>query len=335
MRIGASFPRAIAAIVWSLVAACSTLPVSPSQVDADHADQAWARVLASYVDERGRVDFSGLGRHRAELDAYVAYVAATSPDDIADPKRRLAYLINAYNALSMYGVLDAGSPERLGWLGRLRFFWLERAVVGGKSISLYDLESRKIRPIGDERAHFALNCMSVSCPRLPRVPFEGVILDRQLDEATVGFFAEPRNVAVDAAQREIWLSEILSFYEDDFLRKAPSLRDYVGRWRDGELPPDYKIRFVPYDWTINRQPVTALDQIPLPSRSFPCGGRRGLREAAACLVFSAGSDYSARPCRAARRSHVAHRLCQRPLSRAQAGERAYRRSRLSIRRCRL
>jgi hypothetical protein len=255
MRIGASFLRAIAAIALSLVAACSTLPIPSSSVDASDADRAWARVLATDVDERGRVDFAGLAGHRADLDAYVAHVAATSPDEIVDPKRRLAYLINAYNALSMYGVLDAGIPQRLDWLGRLRFFWLQRVVMGGQSISLYDLENQKIRPIGDERVHFALNCMSVSCPRLPRVPFEGAIIDRQLDDAAYGFFAEPRNLSVDAAQREIWLSEILSFYEDDFLRQAPSLADYVDRWRDRKLPTGYKIRFVPYDWTINRQPL--------------------------------------------------------------------------------
>jgi hypothetical protein len=260
VNLGAPVLRALAALVLALLAACSTPPIPSSAVDASDADQAWARVLAIYVDERGRVDFSGLAAHRADLDAYVAHVAATSPDDIADPKRRLAYLINAYNALSMYGVLDAGIPQRLGWFGRLRFFWLERAVIGGESISLYDLENRKVRPIGDERVHFALNCMSVSCPRLPRVPFEGAILDRQLDEAAYEFFAEPRNLAVDSAQRDIWLSEILSFYEDDFLRKAPSLADYVDRWRARKLPADYEIRFFPYDWTINRQPVVEPDR---------------------------------------------------------------------------
>ena len=38
-------------------------------------------------------------------------------------------------------------------------------------MSLYTLENDVIRPLGDERVHFALNCMVVSCPRLPRVAF--------------------------------------------------------------------------------------------------------------------------------------------------------------------
>jgi uncharacterized protein DUF547 len=254
MRPAALIRRTVAALALSLLAACATLPIPSPTSGTEHADDAWARVLATRVDERGRVDFAGLAAHRADLDAYVAHVASTSPDSIADPKRRLAYLINAYNALSMYNVLDSGIPQRLDLLGRVRFFWLKRAVIGGKSISLYDLENDTIRPIGDERVHFALNCMAVSCPRLPRAPFDGAILDRQLDDAAREFFTEPRNLTVDPPQREIRLSEILRFYKEDFLRKAPSLEDYVDRWREEKLPRDYTVRFFPYDWTINRQP---------------------------------------------------------------------------------
>lgn len=253
MRRAASFRPAIAAIVLALLAACSTVPIPPPPNAAD-ADQAWARVLATHVDERGRVDFAGIAAHRADLDAYVAHIAVTPPAGIADPKDRLAYLINAYNALSMYNVLDSGIPERLDLFGRLRFFVLKRVVIGGEAISLYDLENDKIRAVGDERVHFALNCMAVSCPRLPQVPFDGAILDRQLDAAAREFFAEPRNLTVDPARPEIRFSEILSFYTEDFLRKAPSLADYADRWRDDKLPKDYAVRFFPYDWTINRQP---------------------------------------------------------------------------------
>jgi hypothetical protein len=256
MRAVASLRHVVVAIVLSLLAACSTLPVPSSPRGAANADDAWARVLATYVDEHGRVDFTGLASHRADLESYIAYIAETPPDGIADPKGRLAYLINAYNALSMDNVLDSGIPERLGFFGRVQFFWLKRAVVGGESISLYDLENEKIRATGDERVHFALNCMSVSCPRLPQVPFDGATLDRQLDDAARGFFAEPRNLTIDSRRREIRLSEILSFYTEDFLRKAPSLADYVDRWRNDELPKDYEVRFLPYDWTINRQPET-------------------------------------------------------------------------------
>ena len=207
--------RAVAAaLLLALLMACSTLPVPAAPRGAGDADAAWARVLADDVDERGRVDFAGLAAHRGDLDAYVAHIAATPPDSIVDPKRRLAYLINAYNALAMYGVLEAEIPDRLDLLGRVDFFRLQHVVIGGQTISLYDLENDRIRPIGDERVHFALNCMVVSCPRLPRLPFDGAHLDRQLDQAAREFFAEPRNLTIDPARREIRVSKILNFYTD-------------------------------------------------------------------------------------------------------------------------
>jgi hypothetical protein len=101
--------------------------------------------------------------------------------------------------------------------------------------------------------HFALNCMAASCPRLPQQPFAADELDRELDAAARAFFAEPRNVAVDLSMRELHLSEILSFYTEDFLAKAPSLPAYVNRWRTDKVPEDYRVTFFPYDWTINRQ----------------------------------------------------------------------------------
>jgi hypothetical protein len=61
----------------------------------------------------------------------------------------------------MYGVPQA-TPASLGGLTQFTFFYLRKFNVGGNAISLCD--NRIIRPIGDERVHFALNCMVVSCP---------------------------------------------------------------------------------------------------------------------------------------------------------------------------
>ena len=244
----------LTAALLALLIACSTLPVPAAPSGAGDAEAAWARVLARDVDAQGRVDFAGLAQHRGDLDAYVAHIAATAPESIAEPKRRLAYLINAYNALAMYGVLEAGIPERFTLFDRADFFRLRHVTFGGQRISLYDLENERIRPIGDERVHFALNCMVVSCPRLLRQPFDGADLDRQLDQAARDFFAEARNLTIDPAQREIRLSRILDFYTEDFLKKAPSLVDYIERWRADKLPRDYAFSFFPYDWTINSQP---------------------------------------------------------------------------------
>jgi len=229
----------------------------PARLDLDQWDVAWTDVLKRYVDARGRVDFSGLAKDRAGLDEVVKYIAAvdplSSPGRFATPNARMAYYLNAYNALAMYGVLDAGVPKRFGWIDRTRFFVLRKFTIGGRAVSLYRLENSVIRPLGDPRVHFALNCMSVSCPRLPQSAFTARGLDQELDAAAREFVAEKRNVDVDDSRREIRISEIFKFYTKDFLAKAPTLQSYINQYRLSPVPADYKIVFNDYDWSINDQ----------------------------------------------------------------------------------
>jgi Protein of unknown function, DUF547 len=211
---------------------------------------AWGRTLARVVDDEGRIDFRAVA---ADLDAFVGWVATVSParDPELFPTRaeRLAYYLNAYNALAMYNVLHSGRLPR----DKVRFFLLTRLDVGGEPISLYALENHVIRPLGEPRIHFALNCMVRGCPRLPRQPFEPARLDAQLDREARRFLNEERNVRVDAAARTVHLSSILNWYESDFLAAQPTLIDYVNQYRDAPIPADYDVEFLPYDWTLNQQ----------------------------------------------------------------------------------
>jgi hypothetical protein len=217
----------------------------------------WTNVLTRHVDESGRIDFHALSMNHADLDRVVAFIAAVDPDSqsqlFPDKQSHLAFYINAYNALAMYGVVTVGVPESLGGLTKFTFFYLRTFTIGGKSISLYKFENDIIRPLGEERIHFALNCMVVSCPRLPRVAFSAAALEGQLDAAARTFIGENRNVWIDQAKREVWLSAIFDFYTQDFLAHAPSLIDYVNHYRAVPIPSDYKVRFLEYRWTVNHR----------------------------------------------------------------------------------
>lgn len=259
--------RGLAALVLMALAGCATVvapPASPpvaenSAADDAAANAAWSRVLKRFVDDQGRVDFAGLARDRADLDRYVAWVARISPADrpqiFGDITAALAHHINAYNAVAMYAVLDSGLPDTLAGWRKVRFFFLKRYQIAGQSLSLYTYENDVIRKLQDPRMHFALNCMSVGCPRLPREPFLANTLEAQLERETRAFFAEPRNLRVDAASKTVYLSEILKFYPDDFMAFAPSLVAYANRYAPTPAPLDYTVRFTPYDWTVSHQPT--------------------------------------------------------------------------------
>lgn len=245
--------------LWSglLLTGCSSLVPAPTvdvAVTKETPDAAWSHVLQDFVDAKGRVDFDRLSTKPQELYAYVRHVAAVDLSTIRDPQEKLAFYLNSYNALSMYNILNGGVPRSIAGLGKIKYFFLRKFEIGGQILSLYQYENEIIRKVGEERVHVALNCMSVGCPRLPQEPFEGATLDRVLDRQAREFFNESRNVDVDKEHRTLRLSEILKFYTGDFLKKAPSLAAYVNKYRTEKVPEDFKVEFIPYDWTVNRVP---------------------------------------------------------------------------------
>jgi Protein of unknown function, DUF547 len=254
--------RLLAALCIAALAGCATVtppPAVPTTNEAQ-ADAAWARVLDRFVDARGAVDFKALASDRGDLDRMLRHVADTPLNSFAGARARLAHMINAYNALSMANVIDSGLPEtHAGAMAKLRFFVLRKQVIGGQALSLYAFENDVIRPftraIGEPRIHFALNCSARACPALPRQPFRAATLDADLARETLAFFARPENLRVDDAAREVWLSELMSFYPEDFVpAHGASLIDYVNRTLALSLPLDYSVRFTPYDWTVAHQP---------------------------------------------------------------------------------
>lgn len=246
------------------LAGCASLVRMPEEKNipsSSEALKAWGRVLAEFVNQKGEVNFKGLLQKRADLDKYVLYVSHINPTEnkkeFPDQMAVLAHYINAYNALSMYNILDSELPESLSGFKKVKFFYFKKFRIGGHEMSLYSYENDIIRKMGEERIHFALNCMSRGCPRLPRVPFTAKKLNQELDEQARFFFSEERNVQVDEKEKTVKLSEILDFFPEDFLKKAKSLIGYANQYRTKgkELPETFKEEFIPYDWRVNHASV--------------------------------------------------------------------------------
>jgi len=242
-------------LVLGLLLVAGLAGVAADQALDPAVPPGWAVALERFVDEYGRVDFEGIAQAPSDLHSAVAYIASTSPESnpslFASREAKLAYYINAYNALAMFNVVDSGIPRSLAGLQKFPFFWVKRFTIGGRSLSLYALENDVIRPMHEERVHFALNCMAVSCPRLPRTPFTTGNLDRELTAAARLFFSEKRNLAISSDTREVKVSEILKFYREDFLRASPDLTAYINRHLGAKIPEGYKVDFIDYDWTVN------------------------------------------------------------------------------------
>ncbi|MGH7781555.1 MAG: DUF547 domain-containing protein [Candidatus Binataceae bacterium] len=242
-------------------------------------------MLHQFVNDQGLVNYTALKQDRANLDRYYALIAAYSPDSsprmFPTEQSRLAYWLNAYNAAVIETVLnyypiasveDVKPPGLLFFMPRKSgFFLFQRITLGGETKSLYSLENSIIRRrFADPRVHFALNCASRGCPRLPRYAFTAEQLDHQLDLAARQFVAEPRNLQIDHETRTVWMSSIFKWYQSDFTGwyrqrypdKAATVANYVALYLPPEEAADlmssaaYRVRFFEYDWRLNDQNPT-------------------------------------------------------------------------------
>ena len=239
---------------------------------ADYDLSPWAKVLESFVDEKGFVDYKALNQDRVDLDSFIRTIEATGPTSnpqaFADSDSQLAYYINAYNALVFQGVLSRGPEQKSVWSGLisgLNFFVRMKINLDGKETNLRNLENKIIRDkYRDPRIHAALVCASVSCPKLIREPYQADILDAQLEMAMREFVATNTNVRVDDEKKTVHLSEIFDWFDSDFLEyeksqgvAKPNLIDYVNRYLEegSKISRNYKVKFIKYDKRINDQDI--------------------------------------------------------------------------------
>lgn len=288
--------RSLVLVLPLLACACSTT-IAPTGGSVAVPDSSFSHrllddVLGRVVDHQGRVDYAGLQRDPADLDAYYALLARVSPDShphlFDGDAARLAYWINAYNAAVLKAVLthypitsvsDVAGPPLSGLFSeQIGFFYFQKLLFGGRKINLYDLEHEVIRGrFTDPRIHFAVNCASVGCPRLPTAAFRAERLTDDLQREAVRFLNEERNLRLDAPAKVVHLSSILVWYRDDYLAwlrerhpeiADPDLLDYVLLFLRGSrrsaveeaASEGWQVQAIPYDWRLNDQRLN--DQRP-------------------------------------------------------------------------
>lgn len=212
--------------------------------------------LRGHVTPEGLVDYKALQTDREELDAFLGFVALVSPESNPElfPTRwdELAYYINAYNGLAIGGVLDRPGLNSV-IDHKVDFFYYTRYRIGGRKLDLYRLENGVVRPTYDDpRIHFALNCQSIGCPRLPQEAFPVDGLDAYLDEMSEEFVTHPDKVRVDD-DGTVHVSELFSWYAEDFEATGGPV-GFVAKYRDDVEPDAPRGDDITYDWSLIAQP---------------------------------------------------------------------------------
>jgi hypothetical protein len=237
------------------------------RVSLDHVDHsAWDALLQKYVDDQGLVAYRRWKASDADvqaLDRYLARLGAVNLTSPAAKPAQLAYWINAYNALTIKGILreypTSSIRNHTSPVGGYNI-WRDLLIeIDGRSYSLDDIEHATLRPMGEPRIHFALVCAAKGCPPLANRAWAGNNLEEMLTDRAERFFARPTNCRVDPAGRTVFLSELFEWYGTDF---APTPTDQVRllrryfpmanqlSWMDeGTLT----VKYLDYDWSLNDQ----------------------------------------------------------------------------------
>ncbi len=244
------------------------LLVSTSLSAAVFNHSVWDRVLKTYVNEIGEVDYAALKANRKDLDEYIRMLGESSPVNRPElfptKEHELAYWMNAYNGFVIRGVVDQYPTRNVrGTFGR--FFFRKTHTAGGVKMSLQHLEHKIIRKQYNEpRMHFGIVCAAISCPILSREAFTAENLEEHLEQLTRQFVNEQRNFTISPDASEVTLSKIYDWYTKDFeYPEGPggpkqTLLDYVRRYANDEnrkaldgMTKTPKVRFYGYDWAIN------------------------------------------------------------------------------------
>ena len=244
--------------------------------------RGYDQVLGSCVDSRGRVDYASLKEDRRELDLFVEKLRDADLSTMS-PASRIAFWINAYNALTLRMIID-NYPIQSSFLASLAYpknsirqikgAWKEiHFEVAGRDRTLDQIEHSILRKQFDEpRIHVALVCAALGCPFLRREAYRGELLENQLQEQAAQFVRDGSRFRVDIDSRVVYLSSIFNWFGSDFetrYRAAPERFPHhsatVGAVLSFALPflPEdsrqflqtqrFRIKYLSYDWTLNEQ----------------------------------------------------------------------------------
>ena len=222
-------------------------------------------ILTRFVDSESKVDYSSLEEEKT-VEKYVRWLETFDPKNLKTRNEKLAFWINAYNMLTIYGVLsqlrknpDFAKKGNQSIFQRFRFFWWTKYQIGGRKYSLYQIENKILRKkFSEPRIHFALNCASQSCPLLKDGLYSAENLDQELDLAATLFIRSSKGAWLDRKNRILHLSPIFKWYKKDFEKSYGSIVEFVKRYlreedrkfMEGNLS-EIRISYQEYDWGLN------------------------------------------------------------------------------------
>jgi len=252
--------KILAAFVALILAAPSEAFAASANPDSLGPDYSlFSQVLRDHI-KNGAVNYKALKTDKRLTD-FIEILKRTDPNTISK-KNRLAFWINVYNAFVLKVVVDQYPIKSIMSktayaLGKSNF-QKKLVTINGMRYSLNDVENNIIRPMGDPRIHFAINCAAKSCPPLRSEAFEPNRLSEQMEEQTRNFINNSEKNSFDFAQKEALVSKIFDWFEDDFKKYDKGVPAFISRYLPAEQGQQllanaktFKIKHHDYNWDLN------------------------------------------------------------------------------------
>lgn len=213
----------------------------------DHSE--WDRLLKKHVNAKGLVDYKGFKKDKSALDGYLKMLSENSPNNDWSVQELLAYYINLYNAATVKLIVENYPIKSIKDINRP---WTKaRIQIGEKMLSLDDIEHGILRKMNEPRIHLAINCASISCPKLIAEAYTANKINEQLDRATEKFINSDENEISFNAPR---LSSIFKWYKKDYkINGKADLIGFINQYSKVKISSSAKISYKTYNWNLNEQ----------------------------------------------------------------------------------
>jgi len=257
-----------ASICWAGEKIHVGTPIStPSQVSMNQVDHSlWDTLLKKYVDADGNVDYK---RWKASpddgkaLSHYLGLLSTASPSKKATHEAKLAFWINAYNAVTVHGILREYPTSTIrNHTAKLYGYniWHDLLLTVGKSnYSLDTIEHKILRKMDEPRIHFAIVCASKGCPRLLNEAYLPEKLSQQLQRNTLDFFSRNQNFRYDPVKERMYLSAILTWFAEDFGKTKADQLNWIAPYlstkqsQSAARSGSTSVSYLDYNWSLNEQ----------------------------------------------------------------------------------
>jgi hypothetical protein len=249
--------------------AASARAQKPAELQFDQNHGAWTEVLRAYV-QADRFDYKALSLNRAKLDQYLGALQSVAREEFEtwSKEQRYAFWINAYNAYTIHLVAKSYPLDSIKDLGGLfkspwdkPFIPLGHLFPDGvkKELTLNNIEHDVLRPkFKDARVHAAINCASRGCPPLRKEAFVAEKLGTQLDEQVRAWLADATRNRFDREKSKLQVSEIFSWFKEDFVRDGGSVREWLAKYAPEEhaawlrdTKKEVDLSYLEYSWKLN------------------------------------------------------------------------------------